>query len=383
MTALANRHGAVNLAQGFPDFDGPEFVKDAAARAIAEGKNQYGRMQGSLELNAAIVAAWKRSSGLDIDGESQVTVTAGCTEALAATFLGLINPGDEVILFEPYYDCYRAGVAMAQGVVRSVALRPPESVAPSGDGIVRAAFTFDPDELRRAFTPRTRAIVVNTPNNPTGKVYTREELSLVAELCVKHDVIAITDEVYEKLTFDPALPHLHLAAFPGMADRTVTLSSLGKTFSLTGWKTGWAIASPELSAAVRSAHQFLTFCSVTPIQHGAAAALNGGEAYIASLRRQLHEARDFLAGVLVRAGLRVYMPSGTYFIMADHTSVSRGMSDMEFCRWLPEKVGVAAIPPSPFYDDPARGRSLVRFAFCKRMETLHRAAERLEKLRSM
>lgn len=380
MTELANRCGAVNLAQGFPDFDGPEFVKQAAASAIADGRNQYGRMQGSPELNAAIVAAWRRSSGLTIDGESQVTVTAGCTEALAAAFLGLINPGDEVVIFEPSYDCYRAGVAMAQGVPRFVTLRPPERAEPDADGIVRAPFTFDPDELRRAFTPRTRAVVVNTPHNPTGKVFAREELSLIAELCVRHDAIAITDEVYERLTFDPALPHVHPAALPGMADRTVTLSSLGKTFSLTGWKTGWAIASPGLSAGVRSAHQFLTFCSVTPIQHGATAALNGGEEYVASLRDRLRAARDVLAATLAGVGLRVYFPAGTYFILADHTPVSRGMSDMEFCRWQTTEVGVAAIPLSPFYDDPARGRSLVRFAFCKRMETLARAAERLERL---
>ncbi len=381
MTALANQHGAVNLAQGFPDFDGPLFVREAVERAMAEGKNQYGRMQGSPELNRAITGWWKRSSGLDIDGESQVTVTAGCTEALAATFLGLIDPGDEVILFEPYYDCYCAGVAMAQGKVRSVRLRPPEGAARGADGIVRAPFTFDPDELRRAFSSDPRAIVINTPNNPTGKVFSRDELALIAELCVKHDAIAITDEVYERLTFEPSLPHIHLATLPGMAERTVTLSSLGKTFSFTGWKTGWAIAPPALSRGVRSAHQFLTFCSVTPIQHGAAAALNDGDDYIRSLQRQLSEARDYLVRALADVGFRVYMPAGTYFIMVDHTPVSRGRSDMEFCRWLTTEIGVAAIPPSPFYDDPARGRSLARFAFCKKMDTLQRAVERLKKLR--
>ncbi len=377
MTTLANRHGAVNLAQGFPDFDGPDFAKEAAARAMRDGKNQYGRLQGAPELNTAIVDAWKRSSGLAIDGESQVTVTAGCTEALAATFLGLLNPGDEVILFEPYYDCYCAGVAMGGGTVRTVRLRPPGPGAPAD-----APFTLDEGELRGAFTGRTRAIVINTPNNPTGKVFTRAELSLIAKLCIEHDVIAITDEVYERLVFDPALPHVHLAAMPGMADRTITLSSLGKTYSLTGWKTGWAIASPALTRAVRSAHQFLTFCSVTPIQHGAAAAINGGEEYIAGLVRQLAEGRDYLAGALARVGFRVFRPAGTYFIMVDHTPVSGGKSDMEFCRWLTTEAGVAAIPPSPFYADPAGGRSLARFAFCKRMETLRTAVERLEKLSS-
>ncbi len=381
MTALANQHGAVNLAQGFPDFDGPDFMPRAVDRAMAEGRNQYGRMQGSPELNRAIVGSWKRSSGLEVDGETQVTVTAGCTEALAASFLGLINPGDEVVLFEPYYDCYCAGVAMAQGRVKSVRLRPPEAATPDRDGVVHAPFTFDADELRRAFASRPRAIVLNTPNNPTGKVFSREELALIADLCVEHDTIAITDEVYERLTFEPSLPHLHLATFPGMAERTVTLSSLGKTFSFTGWKTGWAIAPPALSRGVRSAHQFLTFCSVTPIQFGAAAALNDGEQYVRSLQKQLGEARDFLARALAEVGFRVYMPAGTYFIMVDHTPVSRGLSDREFCRRLTSEIGVAAIPPSPFYDDPGRGRSLARFAFCKKMETLERAVERLRKLR--
>ncbi|MFN0132908.1 MAG: aminotransferase class I/II-fold pyridoxal phosphate-dependent enzyme [Phycisphaerales bacterium] len=380
MTALATKHGAVNLSQGFPDFDGPEFAKAAVVRALAEGRNQYGRMQGLPELNRAIVESWKRSSGLEVDGETQVTVTAGCTEALAATFLGLINPGDEVILFEPYYDCYRAGIAMAGGVARTVWLRPPTAGA-GADGIVRAPFEFDAEQLRRAFTSRTRAIVVNTPNNPTGKVFTREELGLIAELCVKYGVVAITDEVYERLTFSDALPHVHLATLPGMSERTITLSSLGKTYSLTGWKTGWAIASRELSAAVRAAHQFLTFCSAIPIQLGAAEAITQGEEYVRGLRKQLQEARDYLAGVLARVGFRVYMPDGTYFIMVDHTPVSGGRSDVEFCRWLTTEVGVAAISPSVFYEDAGRGRSLARFAFCKKMETLHAAAQRLERLR--
>lgn len=378
MTALANAHGAVNLSQGFPDFDGPEFAKRAVERAMAEGRNQYGRMQGLPELNRALVGWWKRATGMEVDGETQVTVTAGCTEALAATFLGLINPGDEVILFEPYYDCYRAGVAMAGGVARTVRLRPPGAGA---DGIVRGAFEFDAEELRRAFTGRTRAIVVNTPNNPTGKVFTREELGLIAELCVRHGVVAITDEVYERLTFNEDRPHVRLATMPGMSERTITLSSLGKTYSLTGWKTGWAIASRELSAAVRSAHQFLTFCSAIPMQMGAAEAIERGEEYVEGLRKQLGEARDYLAGVLARVGFRVFMPEGTYFIMVDHTPVSGGRSDVEFCRWLTTEVGVAAIPPSVFYDDAEGGRRLARFAFCKRMETLRAAEERLQRLR--
>jgi len=382
MTTLANTHGAVNLAQGFPDFDGPEFVKLAAGRAMAEGKNQYGQMQGVPELNAAIVARWKASSGLDIDGEAQVTVTAGCTEALAAAFLGLVNPGDEVILFEPYYDCYHAGATMAGGRVRAVTLRAPAAGTANGN----EAFAFDENELRRAFNDKTRLIVVNTPHNPTGKVYSRQELALIAELCVEHDVIAITDEVYERLTFDPDLPHLHLAAFPGMADRTVTLSSLGKTYSLTGWKIGWAIAAPELTKAVRAAHQFLTFCASVPLQHGAAAALSSGESEVQALVQQLRAGRDYLGPALADLGFRVIQPAGTYFIMVDHTEVSRRMgvnpiNDVEFCRKLTTDIGVAAIPPSFFYDNPEHGRSLARFAFCKKPETLRKAVERLERLR--
>lgn len=388
MTTLANKHGAVNLAQGFPDFDGFEGAKAAAGRAMAEGRNQYGRMQGVPELNAAIVARWKASSGMEVDGESQVTVTAGCTEALAAAFLGLVNPGDEVVLFEPYYDCYHAGVAMAGGRVRAVTLRPGRGNEQNGTlaNEQSGGFAFDEGELRAAFTDRTRLVVVNTPHNPTGKVFSREELGLIAELCVKHNAIALTDEVYERLTFDPGLPHLHLAAFPGMAERTVTLSSLGKTYSLTGWKIGWAVAAPELTNAVRAAHQFLTFCAAVPLQHGAAAALMEGEAEVADLVSRLRAARDYLGPALAELGFRVFQPAGTYFIMADHTDVSRRMGidpadDVEFCRRLTAEVGVAAIPPSCFYERPERGRSLVRFAFCKRPETLRSAVERLGKLR--
>jgi aspartate/methionine/tyrosine aminotransferase len=375
MTALANQHGAVNLSQGFPDFDGPEFIKAAAGDAMGRGQNQYGRMQGVPELNAALVERWKRQTGRDIDGERQVTVTAGCTEALAATFLGIVEPGDEVVLFEPYYDCYHAGAAMAGAKVRAVSLRPNKA----------GEFVFDPEELKRVFNDKTRIVVVNTPHNPTGKVFTREELSLVAEQCVKHDVIAITDEVYERLVFDPARPHLHLATFPGMTERTVTLSSLGKTYSLTGWKIGWAIAAPELTKAVRSAHQFLTFCAAVPLQHGAAQAIRAGEREVEGLVSRLREARDFLGAALAKIGFTVYQPAGTYFIMVDHSEIGRRLGierpdDVEFCKRLTTKVGVAAIPPSGLYERPEFGRALARFAFCKRMETLQAAVERLKTL---
>jgi L-glutamine---4-(methylsulfanyl)-2-oxobutanoate aminotransferase len=389
MSALAVKHKAVNLSQGFPDFDGPEFIKQAAAEAMARGQNQYARMQGVPELNTALVQAWKRHTGADIDGESQVTVTSGCTEALVATFLGLVNPGDEVILFEPYYDSYKACAAMAGATVRTVTLHAPGPGMRTGMGVPAAAqaFAFDPDELRRAFTARTKAIVINTPHNPTGKVFTRAELAQIAELCIEHDVVAITDEVYERLTFEPDLPHIRMATMPGMAERTITLSSLGKTYSLTGWKIGWAIASPELSRAVRSAHQFITFCSPTPLQVGAAAALADGEGAVSELVSLLREGRDFLGAALERLGFRVFKPAGTYFIIVDHTPVGAGAGgetggrgDIEFCRWLTTEIGVAAIPPSFFYDRSELGRPLARFAFCKRRETLEAAVERLQRL---
>lgn len=369
MTRLAVQHGAVNLAQGFPDFDGPQFIKDAAIAAMNAGENQYARMFGIPKLNAAIGAAWKRSAGAEIDPETQVCITSGCTEAIPAAILGLINPGDEVILFEPFYDSYRACVAMAGAIPRFVTLRPDAA---------KNGFAFDEGELRRAFTPRTKAILVNTPHNPTGKVYTRAELRLIAELCVRHGVIAITDEVYERLVYEPDLPHLHLATLPGMAERTVTLSSLGKTFSLTGWKIGWSIATPELTRCVRAAHQFLTFATATPLQHGAAAALAGGEEYVRGLVEQYRRSRDFLGSALARLGFHVYRTAGTYFITADHSRFGFP-DDMAFCRHLTAQVGVAAIPPSVFYDNPANGRSLVRFAFCKKQETLEKAVERLER----
>lgn len=371
MTRLALQHSAVNLSQGFPDFDGPEFVKDAAIAAMREGHNQYAPMTGVHALRQAIAARWKISAGPEIDPDACVTVTSGCTEAIAAALLGVLNPGDEVVLFAPYYDSYRASVAMAGGVPRFVTLRPAADPA--------RGFTFDPAELRRAVTKKTRALLVNTPHNPTGKVFTRAELELIAAACIEHDLIAITDEVYERLTYEDSNPHIHLATLPGMAERTITLSSLGKTYSLTGWKIGWAVAGAELSKAVRAAHQFLTFATSTPFQHAAAAALQQGEGYVASLVAQYRGSRDFLSGALADIGFAVYPAAGTYFLMADHTRFGFA-DDVAFCRHLTEKVGVAAIPPSVFYDNPEEGRRLVRFAFCKKRETLERAVERLGRL---
>jgi len=365
MSRLAAEKGAINLGQGFPNFDGPDFVKDAAIEAIRAGHGQYARMFGIPQLNRAIADFFTDETGIAVDPDAEVTVTSGCTEALVASFLGLVDPGQEVILFEPYYDSYRACVGMAGAEARFVTLRPP-------------AFALDPDELEAAFSPKTRAILVNTPHNPTGKVFSRSELDLIASLCRRHDCIAITDEVYERLVYEGE--HIRLAALDGMWDRTVTLSSLGKTFSLTGWKVGWAIAPPHLTAGVRAAHQFITFAVATPLQHGAAAALRAPATYYRQYVEDYRRRRDLLVEGLAGIGFEVYPPQGTYFVLADHTAFGLP-DDMAFCRHLIERAGVAAIPPSAFYHDPADGRRLVRFAFCKDEQTLREALERLAVLR--
>jgi aspartate/methionine/tyrosine aminotransferase len=365
MSRLAAQHNAVNLGQGFPNFDGPEFIKQAAIEAINAGHGQYARMFGIPELNRAIADRFQADSGLKFDSESEVTVTSGCTEAIAATLLGLVNPSNEVILIEPFYDSYRACVAMAGATARFVTLRPPD-------------FALDPQQLRAAFTSKTRAILVNTPQNPTGKVFSREELEMIASLCREFNVIAISDEVYEKLVFDG--PHISIATLEGMRDRTVTLSSLGKTFSLTGWKIGWAIASPALTRGIRAAHQFLTFATATPLQHGAIAALRAPDSYYRDFVADYRVKRDLLLGGLQEIGFNVFSPRGTYFVLVDHTPFGFG-SDAAFCRHLIEHIGVAAIPTSVFYHDPQDGRALVRFAFCKTDETLREGLRRMQALK--
>jgi N-succinyldiaminopimelate aminotransferase len=360
MTRLANQHGAINLAQGFPDFDGPEFVKEAAIEAIRAGHGQYARMAGVPALTAALSASYARR-GLIYDPDTEITVTSGCTEAIFDAIAGICDVGDEVILFEPYYDSYRASVCMAGATPRVVTLRAPD-------------WTFDPDELRRAFGPRTRAVLVNTPHNPTGKIFSREELAQIAQLCEEHDVIALSDEVYEELVYDGE--HVSIATLPGMRERTIVLSSLGKTFSLTGWKIGWAAAPAPLSAAVRAAHQFVTFATSTPMQHAAVVALTEGDAYVAELRADYRRKRDRLVGALRGLGFDVRAPAGTYFVCADFRRLGFD-DDVAFCRHLVEKIGVAAIPPSAFYSVSEEGRSYVRFAFCKRDATLDAAIDRM------
>lgn len=361
MSDLARKHNAINLGQGFPDWDGADFVKEAAMKAtLGGGRDQYPPSPGIPELRSAIAAHYGPLLGRDLDPETEITVTSGCTEALASASLGLINPGDEVVLIEPYYDAYPADIALAGGVPRYVTLRPPD-------------FALDLDELENVVGPSTKAIFFNNPHNPTGRVFTREELEGVARLCVENDLLVVSDEVYEEMTYDGNI-HLRLATFEGMWERTLTLSSLGKTFSLTGWKVGWAIGPQELTAGLRSAHQFLTFTTPTPVQHGAVAALGAPPTFYAEMRRQYQAKRDLLAEGLAASGFDVHRPQGTYFLMTSHPGDG---DDRDFCFDLIERAGVVAIPPSVFYSDPKSGSSLVRFAFCKGEDTLQRALDRI------
>ncbi|MBL9118320.1 MAG: aminotransferase class I/II-fold pyridoxal phosphate-dependent enzyme [Phycisphaerae bacterium] len=366
MSLLARKHGAVNLGQGFPDFDGPDFLKEAAYRAIRDGYGQYSRSFGAPDLNVAIADRFARDCGLRVDPDAEITVTCGCTEAIAATLLGLVNPGDEVILIEPFYDSYPAMVAVAGGTVRPVTLRPPH-------------FSLDVDALKAAVTSRTKAILVNTPHNPTGHVFRRAELEAIADLCERYNLICIADEVYDRLVFEGE--HISIATLPGMRERTVTLSSLGKTFSFTGWKIGWAIAPAHLTAGVRAAHQFLTFCAATPLQMAAIEALRTGAEYDRQFIAEYRARRELLVGGLKEAGFEVFAPEGTYFVMCDHSRFGFE-DDLAFCRFLVREIGVAAIPPGSFYCNRSEGRKLVRFAFCKRDETLNAAIERMRPLRS-
>lgn len=372
MSALALRTGSINLGQGFPDTDGPEEVREAAVRALREGRgNQYPPGPGIPELRTAIAAHQERRYGLSYDPGTEVLVTAGATEAIAAALLALLEPGDEVIAFEPYYDSYAACIAMAGGTRVPVTLRP--HVDEGG-----ASFRLDLDELRAAVTDRTRLLLINTPHNPTGTVLTRAELAAIAELAVERDLLVVTDEVYEHLVFDDA-EHLPLAGFPGMRERTVTIGSAGKSFSFTGWKVGWITAAPGLVAAARSAKQFLTYVSSGPFQYAVAEALALPDSYFTAFRADMLAKRDLLAAGLTEAGFEVFKPAGTYFITTDIRPL--GESDgFAFCRALPERAGVVAIPNAVFYDHREAGAPFVRFAFCKQAEVLQEAVKRLKSL---
>jgi N-succinyldiaminopimelate aminotransferase len=365
MTRLAVQHHAINLGQGFPDFDGPDFVKRAAIEAIEAGHNQYCRTHGIPPLNAAIAAHQQRFRGLTYDPDDEVTVYSGATEAIFVALQALCEVGDEVILFEPFYDSYRASVAAAGATAWVVTLESPD-------------FSFDPAALEAAIGPKTRLVLLNTPHNPTGKVFTRIELEQIADLCRRHDLIAVTDEVYEHLVFEGE--HVSLASLPGMRERTVVISSAGKTFSFTGWKVGWTCAPPALSRALRTAHQFVTFCTATPFQHAVARALAAPDEYFGTFVAEYRARRDRLCRGLADVGFGVLAPAGTYFVMTDIRPLGY-TDDVEFCRMLPERVGVAAIPPTSFYLHAEKGRHLVRWAFCKSDATIDAALERLATLR--
>jgi N-succinyldiaminopimelate aminotransferase len=357
MSSLAERTGSVNLGQGFPDEDGPPELLAAAREAIAAGFNQYAPLGGVPALREAIAAHQARWYGMEVDPETGVQVTFGATEAMSAALLALLEPGDEVVLIDPAYDAYAAAVALAGGVRRTVTLRPPD-------------WALDPGELEAAIGPRTRVLVLNTPHNPTGKVFSRAELEVIAEACVEHDLVAISDEVYEHLVFDGE--HVPIATLEGMAERTLTVSSLGKSFSCTGWKVGWACGPAPLVAGVAAVKQYSTFSGGTPFQVAGAAALALGDHWYAAFTDGMRAKRDRLCAGLRDAGLEVIEPAGTYF-----ANVLVEGDGVEFCLALPERAGVVAIPTGVFYEDPDAGRSLVRFAFCKRPEVIDEGVRRL------
>ncbi|WP_308036624.1 pyridoxal phosphate-dependent aminotransferase [Actinoplanes sp. DH11] len=367
MSALAVRTGAVNLGQGFPDTDGPPEMLAAAAEALAGGANQYPPLPGIPALRHAITAHEQRFWGLTRDPDTEVVVTAGATEAIAAAILALCEPGDEVVCFEPYYDSYAASITLAGAVRRPVTLRP----GPAG------RYEFDEAELREAFGRRTRLVLLNTPHNPTGKVFTAAELELIAGLCREHDVVAVTDEVYEHLVFDGR--HVPLAGLPGMRERTLRISSAGKTFSCTGWKIGWATGPASLVSALLRVKQFLTFVNGAPLQPAVAVALGLPDSYFTGFAAGLRERRDGLVAGLAEAGLAVLPAEGTYFVTADIRPLG-GVDGIEFCRELPARCGVVAVPTQVFYDNRDAGRHLIRFAFCKRAEVIDEAVSRLKRL---
>ena len=366
MSALAIEHDAINLGQGFPDTDGPQEVLDAAKAAIDGGRNQYPPGPGVPELLDAISLHQKRFYGLDVDPRSEVLVTVGATEAIFATIMALVQPGDEVVTFEPYYDSYAASIALAGGVRKTSVLRFPD-------------WEVDEESLRAAFSDRTRMVLLNTPHNPTGKVFSRAEIDLICRLAIEHDAWVVTDEVYEHLLFDGA-EHISVATLPGMWERTITISSAGKTFSTTGWKVGWISGPAEAVSAVRAVKQFTTFVGSGPFQPAVAVGLGMADDVYAGLSASLRGKRNLLVAGLRAAGLPVSVPAGTYFVIADAAAL--GTTDgLEFCRALPGRVGVVGVPVSVFCDDKEAARTLVRFAFCKRDEVLEEAVRRLASLR--
>jgi len=366
MTRLALRHGAINLAQGFPDFPAPEALKQAAATAIADDINQYAITWGAKPFRDAIANKYRRTYGLDFDPEREIAVCCGATEGMIATMLAVIDPGDEIVLFEPFYENYGPDTQLCGATTRYVSLRAPD-------------WSFDRDELRRAFTPRTKAIVLNTPNNPTGKVFARDELEFIASLCEEFDALAITDEIYEHILYDGAT-HIPIISLPGMRDRSILVNSMSKTYSVTGWRVGWVLAAPDLTDSIRKVHDFLTVGAASPLQQAGVMALGMGPEYYHHLSAEYRGRRDHIVASLESAGLRCFVPKGAYYVMTD-VSAFGFADDVAFVKHLIENLGVAAVPGSSFYASSGGGSQQVRFCFCKKFETLESARVALRKLR--
>jgi len=366
MTRLAMRHGAINLAQGFPDFPAPAALKQAAATAIADDINQYAITWGAKPFRDGIAAKYRRTYGLEFDPEREIAVCCGATEGMIATMLAVINPGDEIVLFEPFYENYGPDTQLCGASTRYVSLRAPD-------------WSFDREELRRAFTPRTKAIVLNSPNNPTGKVFTREELEFIAGLCQEFDCLAITDEIYEHILYDGTV-HIPILSLPGMRDRSILVNSMSKTYSVTGWRVGWVLAAPDLMDSIRKVHDFLTVGAAAPLQQAGVMALGMPEDYYGHLSADYGWRRDHIVESLETAGLRCFVPKGAYYVMTDVSGLGYA-DDVAFVRHLIENLGVAAVPGSSFYATPGGGSQQVRFCFCKKPETLEAARVQLRKLR--
>jgi aminotransferase len=367
MTRLAFQYGAINLSQGYPDFPAPSAIKAAAQEAIARDVNQYAITWGAKPLRHAIAENFERTQGLAVDPEIEITVCCGATEAMMSAMLAIINPGDEVVVFEPFYENYGPDAILSGAKPRFVRMRPP-------------GWSFDPEELAAAFGPATKAIILNTPNNPTGKVFKRAEFECIRDLCVQWNAFAITDEIYEHMLYDGAR-HVSIATLEGMRERTITINALSKTYSLTGWRVGWAIAPPDVTSAIRKVHDFLTVGAAAPLQEAAVVALESPAEYYETLRRDYAVRRDRLLGILTDAGFRCFKPRGAYYIMTD-ISAFGFPDDVAFARYLVTEIGVAAVPGSSFYRNPADGRNYLRFTFCKTDATLQAAAERLAKLKT-
>ncbi len=365
MTRLAIRHNCVNLAQGFPDFGAPAEIKEAAKAAIDADINQYSITWGAKPLRDAIAAKYRHTYGLELDPEREITVVCGATEGMIASTLSAVNPGDEVIVFEPYYENYAPDIQLCGAVAKTVSLRAPD-------------WSFDPEELRRAFSAKTKAIIINTPNNPTGKVFTRAELETIGRLCEEFDALAITDEIYEHIVYDGER-HIPMITLPGLRNRSILVNSMSKTFAVTGWRVGWVIAPPDLTSSIRKVHDFLTVGAAAPLQQASAVALTAGDEYYARLGSDYSARRDRIIEILERSGFRCFAPKGAYYVMTDISAFGFA-DDLAFARHLIEHVGVIGVPGSSFYVNPRDGAQQMRFCFCKKFETLDAAGERFAKL---